>query len=206
MSLQRAAFLPSQPHQWLLPMFVLGSLILTAPLSAQESVVPGAPEVGDSAPQLELKSLKGETVKLSELTEKGPVVLVVLRGFPGYQCPICSRQVADLIRHTDAFKEANAQVLFVYPGDVDDLEKKAKEFLGDTKLPDQFSMLLDPEYDMLLKWNLRWDAPRETSYPSTFVIDGDGTIQFATISKSHGGRAKTDDVVKAVKSLKTDSK
>ena len=46
------------------------------------------PGVGDKAPAFSLQSLGGETVKLSALTEQGPVVLLVLRGFPGYQCPI----------------------------------------------------------------------------------------------------------------------
>lgn len=61
--------------------------------------------------------LKGEkTAKLSELTKTGPVVLVVLRGYPGYQCPICTRQVADLRRNADEFAKLGAKVVLVYPG------------------------------------------------------------------------------------------
>ena len=53
------------------------------------------PEVGDKAPDFTLKSLDDQTVRLGELTAKGSVVLVVLRGWPGYQCPICDRQVQE---------------------------------------------------------------------------------------------------------------
>ena len=46
------------------------------------------PKVGDKAPDFTLRSLDDKTVRLSELTAKGNVVLFVLRGWPGYQCPI----------------------------------------------------------------------------------------------------------------------
>jgi len=34
-------------------------------------------------------------VSLANLNHQGPVVLIVLRGYPGYQCPYCTRQVHD---------------------------------------------------------------------------------------------------------------
>jgi len=39
---------------------------------------------------------------LSAVIEKGPVVLVVLRGYPGYRCPYCNRPVQDFIAKVDA--------------------------------------------------------------------------------------------------------
>ncbi len=46
------------------------------------------PSVGDKAPDFTLKTLNDQTVRLSNLTASGKVVLVVLRGWPGYQCPL----------------------------------------------------------------------------------------------------------------------
>jgi len=43
------------------------------------------PAEGTKAPDFSLKSLAGKTVRLSTLTKQGPVALVVLRGYPGYQ-------------------------------------------------------------------------------------------------------------------------
>ena len=56
----------------------------------------------------------------------------------------------------------------------------------------------DPDYTFTNAYNLRWDAKRETAYPSTFVIAADGTIKYAVVSKEHGGRSKAADVLKAV--------
>jgi peroxiredoxin len=153
------------------------------------------PKVGDEAPDFTLESLAGDKVTLSEVSAKSPVVLVVLRGFPGYQCPICSRQVAELQGKQNAIKEAGARVLFVHPGPADELKAKAKEFLAQKVLPDHFTMLVDPDYKFTNAYNLRWDAPKETAYPSTFVIDKKRKIRFAEISKTHGGRTKAATVV-----------
>ncbi|HEY3915709.1 MAG TPA: hypothetical protein VGN61_14575, partial [Verrucomicrobiae bacterium] len=43
------------------------------------------PKEGDKAPDFALKTLDDQTVRLSELTANSNVVLVVLRGWPGYQ-------------------------------------------------------------------------------------------------------------------------
>ena len=49
---------------------------------------------------------RNKKVKLSALAKDGPVVLVVLRGFPGYQCPACSQQVRDFREHAKTLRGA----------------------------------------------------------------------------------------------------
>jgi hypothetical protein len=49
--------------------------------------------------------------------------------------------------------------------------------------------LLDPDYSMINAYGPRWDAPRETAYPSTFVFGTGGSVRFAQVSRSQGGRA-----------------
>jgi peroxiredoxin len=156
------------------------------------------PAVGQEAKDFELAALAGDKVKLSKLTETGPVVLVVLRGYPGYQCPLCNRQVAEFLGKADEFKKANARVVMVYPGPAAKLEQYAKEFLGEKKLPDGFVLVTDPDYTFVNSYGLRWDAKNETAYPSTFVIGTDRKIAFAKVSTTHGDRAKADDVLKAI--------
>lgn len=158
-------------------------------------------KVGDAAPDFTLNSLDGKVVTLRQEMAKRPVVLVVLRGWPGYQCPICTRQVNDFVQQANALA-GNAQVLMVYPGPADDLKAHAQEFLQDKNWPEQFLFVTDPDYTFTKSYGLRWEAKGETAFPSTFVIDTKGKIQFAKISKSHGGRSSAADVVKAVDEIK----
>lgn len=156
------------------------------------------PKVGEEAKDFELTALGGENVKLSKLTEGGPVVLVVLRGYPGYQCPICTKQFAEFRGKADEFKAAGARVVFVYPGPAEKLKEHAGEFVKGKDYPAHFHFLLDPDYAFTTAYGLRWDAKNETAYPSTFVIDGMRKVTFAKVSTTHGDRAKVDDVLKAV--------
>lgn len=176
-------------------LFGLAAVVVAATtgLSAEKP-----PAVGQQAKDFELKSIGGETVKLTELTAKGPVVLVVLRGYPGYQCPLCTRQVGELVGQADAIKKAGAQVVLVYPGPADGLKAHAEEFVRGKDYPAHYHLVLDPDYTFTNAYGLRWDARNETAYPSTFVLDKDRKVTFAKVSRSHGDRAKTSDVVKAL--------
>jgi len=159
------------------------------------------PELGDKAPDFELKTLDDQTVRLSGLTAKSYVVLVVLRGWPGYQCPICSMQVQDYIRSASAFAEAKTRVVMVDPGPAADLKTHAKEFLANKQWPKDFFYMVDPDYSMVNAYGLRWDAPRETAYPSTFVLDRKGMIRFTKISHSHGDRTTASEILEELKRL-----
>jgi peroxiredoxin len=152
------------------------------------------PAVGERPPSFNLKNLDGEPRQLSDYVGKGPVVLLVLRGFPGYQCPLCNRQVTEFVKHSPDFAKAGARVVMVYPGPAG----KAGEFVADKKLPAHFELLVDPAYAFTNQYNLRWDAPNETAYPSTFVIDKNGLITFVKISNSHGGRSSASEVLAAL--------
>jgi peroxiredoxin len=171
-------------------------------LAAFAAVLPLAaaapPTVGDKAPDFKLSTPEGKSVQLSEVTAKGPVVLVVLRGYPGYQCPYCNRQVQDFIQKSQSFAEAGAHVVLVYPGPPQDLGAKANEFLADKKLPENFDLVLDPGYEFTNAYGLRWDAPHETAYPSTFLIDRQGSIFFSKIVKEHGGRTTAAELLDAL--------
>lgn len=177
----------------------LAFLSFLAAASAINPVLAGVPSEGAKAPDFALTSLRGETVRLSEAALKGPVVLVVLRGYPGYQCPICNRQVQEFLSSAQGFSDAGARVIMVYPGPPQDLGTRAKEFTADKKFPDNFELVLDPGYEFTNLYGLRWDAPRETAYPSTFLIDQRGVVFFAKISKSHGDRTRAGELIEILK-------
>jgi peroxiredoxin len=182
-------------------MRVLLLSILVAALNAL-SLGAAQPGVGDAAPDFTLRSLGGGEVTLSEFVADGPIALVVLRGYPGYQCPVCSRQVHDFIANADGFKEAGARVLFVYPGPSDDLQSRAEEFVADKTFPSHFTMLIDPGYEFTNLYDLRWEAPRETAYPATFLMGRDRNIFYANISDSHGGRTAAGEMIELLKKVR----
>jgi peroxiredoxin len=160
-------------------------------ICALAAAIPSAartPEAGDRAQDFALTALDGSTVRLSEAYASNPVVLVVLRGFPGYQCPLCNRQVQDFFKNAEGFANSGARVIMVYPGPAQDLETRAREFLTGKTVPNGFDLLIDPDYKFTNQYGLRWDASKETAYPSTFVIDRGGIVFFAKVSKSHGDR------------------
>ena len=161
------------------------------------------PAVGATAKPFELKTIDGGSVSLADVTKDGPATIVVLRGFPGYQCPICTKQVAAFRGKADAFRDAGVRVLMIYPGPADNLMAHAKEFVGDGALPDGFTLAIDPDYAFTNAYGLRWDAPKETAYPSTFVVDQGGTVRFAKISKTHGDRAAPEAALAAAKKAST---
>ena len=183
--------------------FTSAMLAMLACLASLALHAADIPKVGDKAPDFALKSLDDKTVRLSELTAKGNVVLVVLRGWPGYQCPICDRQVQDFIRIKSDFAEAKTQIVFFYPGPAEGLKAHAEEFKKwkGKEWPAEFVYALDPDYSMVNAYGLRWDAPRETAYASTFVLDGKGVVRFAKTSRSHGDRTKAVDVLAEAKKL-----
>ncbi len=159
------------------------------------------PKVGDIAPEFTLNTLDGKAVTLKDQLAKQRVVLVVLRGWPGYQCPVCTKQVHDFVAKADEFK-GKATVLMVYPGPAEKLKEHAEEFLKNKGWPKEFILVTDPDYAFTKAYGLRWDAPGETAYPSTFIVDQSGKVRFAKVSKSHGGRSSAEEVIKALEPVK----
>jgi peroxiredoxin Q/BCP len=154
------------------------------------------PAVGAKAPDFTLSTPTGKAVRMSTEQRGHNLVLVVLRGFPGYQCPYCVKQVHDYIDHASDFAAKNTRVLLVYPGPPADLDQHAKDFLEkQAGLPADIVLVTDPDYTVTNLYGLRWDAPRETAYPSTFVLDKKGMIVFEKISHGHGDRLSAEDAL-----------
>ena len=80
------------------------ALFIGAPALAE------TPVVGANAPDFTLSTPTGKSVRMSAEQRGDALVLVVLRGFPGYQCPYCVRQVQDFIDHASGFAAKNTRV------------------------------------------------------------------------------------------------
>ena len=128
-------------------------------------------EEGKVAPDFELKSDAGETVKLSDLRGK-PVVLYF---YPKDDTPGCTTQACAIRDAWNKFERAGAVVLGVSPDD----ESSHVKFKEKYELP--FALLADTEHSTAEDYGV-W---KEKNYAgktymgverSTFVIDADGNV------------------------------
>jgi peroxiredoxin Q/BCP len=154
------------------------------------------PAIGMAAPDFTLNTPNGTPVQLSRGFHQSMTVLIILRGYPGYQCPFCQKQLHDYIEHAAELAAKKTHVILVYPGPPADLDQRAKQALAkQADLPSNITLVIDPDYKVTNLYGLRWDAPHETAYPSTFILDRNGMILFEKVSRGHGDRTSAEDVV-----------
>jgi peroxiredoxin len=160
---------------------------------------PQPPEVGDKATQFLLRDVSGRRVDLRHLTHYGPVTLVFLRGFPKTQSAICKTQFQRFIKESAAFAESQSSVVFVYPGEHRELKERATEFVGRTKMPEDFYLVVDGNSRLTKAYGLEWNSIRETAYPCTVVVDRKGQVRYVKASTHHSGRTTPADVLPQLK-------
>jgi peroxiredoxin len=108
-----------------------------------------------------------------------------------------------IVDHAPEFAAKHVHIVLVYPGSPADLDQHAKEFLAkQADLPQNVQLVTDPDYKMTNQYGLRWDAPHETAYPSTFILDRRSKILFEKISHSHGDRTTAEEVLAQIPAMK----
>ena len=122
---------------------------------------------------------------------------------PGISAPTARSRCTITWPIADAFAKQGAQILLVYPGPPADLGQHAKDFLAGQPLPENFHLVIDPDYAFTKLYDLRWDAPHETAYPSTFILDRHDTVLYRKISHSHGDRTTAAEVLAELAKTKT---
>ena len=129
-------------------------------------------EEGKPAPDFELQSDSGESVKLSDLRGKQ----VVLYFYPKDDTPGCTTQACGIRDAYGEFKRAGAVVLGVSPDD----ERSHVKFRKKFDLP--FTLLADADHHVAEEYGV-WAEKKYKGRTymgidrSTFVIDEDGNIK-----------------------------
>jgi thioredoxin-dependent peroxiredoxin len=172
----------------------LPSLLLALTIS----VLAATPGVADHAPDFTLSTPGGGALQLSSLTASGRVILIVLRGYLGYQCPYSLQQFNDFQQSAAQFAALNTQVVFIYPGPSPNLASEATDFAPASSLPGNVHLVIDPDFTVTNLYGLRWNAPSETAYPSTFIIEKDSSIYSVKIGNSHGDHPTAADTLAAL--------
>lgn len=170
-----------------------------------------AKQVGDEAIDAELSGWDGNSVKLSDLWQEGPIVLMWYRG--GW-CPYCNIQLRVMQQSMDKIENAGAKLVVLTP----ELPEKAKETADANDL--DIVALHDRDNSLARKYGLVFQLPEaivpsyrdklklpeyngndamELPLSATYVIDQSGKITYAFLDADYKKRAEPSEVIAAVK-------
>ena len=131
--------------------------------TATETEKPGL-ATGDVAPDFELTTLAGDTVKLSDYRGK-----TVMLNFWASWCPPCRSEMPHMENYYNANKDSGeVEILAVNMTKTEkNKEKSAKEFVDEYKLT--FPILLDVDSDVMKMYQIK-------VYPTSYIINAEGVI------------------------------
>ncbi len=156
-------------HGLLALLFILGLIWITLSreppdVVAARSQRPPSPQVDAPAPDFSLKTLTGETIRLSNL--QGQAVLV---NFWATWCPPCRAEMPAIQQVYDKYRGQGVTVLAI---NLQESEAQVSNFAGQTRLT--FPILIDQEGTVFARY-------RVNGLPSTFFVDRQGVIRTVTL-------------------------
>lgn len=169
-------------------------------------------QVGDNVMDFELKNASGKMVKLSDILQKGPVVLTWYRG--GW-CPYCNVQLQYLQQQLPEFKKQGATLVALTPElpdkSLNTKEKNELEFEILTDLNNdiarKFGIVFTLNSELVKIYNGRLEIfngvdTNELPIPATYIIGQDYIIKYAFVDPNHRNRAEPTDILSILKTLK----
>ena len=190
---------------------ILSILLLGAAL-AQAEPVPTALKVGDSIPDVTLRTVDNQEVKLRTLVAGKPTVLIFFRG--GW-CPFCNAHLSSLLGIEQELNKEGVQLIAIGM----DQPSKLRETMQHDKL--DYTLLSDSDatavkafgiaYKVddatlarMKSFNVDLDAATGNSdhilpHPSVFVVDTSGIIRFVHSDTNFKVRLAASKVLEAAK-------
>ncbi len=118
-------------------------------------------DVGNQAPDFQLETLTGETIRLSDFRGKR-----VMLNFWASWCPPCRAEMPDMV---DFYQDKDIEILAVNLTDTETTLKDVENFVDAYEL--DFPILLDTDLEVASLYAIQ-------PIPTTFMIDSDGVISF----------------------------
>lgn len=142
--------------------------------------------VGQKAPEIKKSDVWINSNALTLASLKGKVVVI---DFWAFDCPFCAEAMPHILDLYDKYKKDGLVIIGVHTPRID-YEKdvpKIKEAVVRKGI--KYPVVVDNKYDI-------WSDYLCNVWPSQFVIDRDGVIQF-----SHSGTGRYDEMEKVVQKL-----
>ncbi|WP_165736257.1 peroxiredoxin-like family protein [Pseudoalteromonas sp. C8] len=172
-------------------------------------------DLNQIAPSFELPNQHGQSVQLTELLAKGPVVVAFYRGS---WCPYCNLQLKALQARLPEIHALGAQLVAISPqvpdGSLSDDEISKMDFL----------VLSDQNADVAASYGVAWQVPTfllehmrvdrglnlesvnngnssVLPIPATFVLDKQGKVTWRYVDVDYRTRSEPEDIISALKNL-----
>jgi peroxiredoxin len=189
----------------LLPFFLLGAALAQAQTNSSPL------KVGDSIPEVKLRTEDNKEVRLRTLVSEKPTVLIFYRG--GW-CPYCNRHLQALAGIEGDLNQAGAQLLAISPDQPSKLKATPdREKLGYRLLSDAdaeaargFGIAFQVEDALVKKYKESYQIDLEAAsgrtdhllpHPAVFVVDTTGRIRFAHVNPDYKVRLEPMKILEA---------
>lgn len=168
--------------------------------------------ISSEIPDVELKNIDGETIRLKELVSLKPAILVFYRG--GW-CPYCNQQLSDLHKIEDQLYEIGYQLLAISP----DRPEKLRSTLNNSDLG--YTLLSDSPMNASKAFGIAFKVDQETvdqyrsigldlegdsgydhhllPVPSVYILNTDGIVKFNYVNPNYKERISGDVLLAAAK-------
>ena len=172
-------------------------------LAGGQGLAPGA-----KAPSVMVKGTNGESVALSDLWKKGPILVVFYRG--GW-CPFCNFQIREFVKSQGEYEKRGVTPVFISVDSVDESKKTTATYsipfplLADPDLAAHraFSVTRkadDAEVEKLKGYRIDIEKAsgrkhHEMAIPSIFLIDETGTVRWSHANPDYKQRPSTEQLL-----------
>jgi peroxiredoxin len=189
--------------------------LLAGAALARAETIPSALKVGDSIPDVALRTVEDKEVRLRKLVSDKPAVLVFYRG--GW-CPFCNAHLQALTSITNDLTKEGIQLIAISMDQPSKLrETMQKDKLDYTLLSDSDAKAVkafgisykvdDATLDMMKTHNVDLDAATGNSnhilpHPAVFVVNTKGVICFVHVNPDFKVRLEPSKVLEAAKAAK----
>ncbi len=188
---------------WIIPVAVvlLAGILYLLWKKGGGRTVPEQLKPGQPLPEFRAVDEGGNRLHSTDLSG-APAIMLFVRGS---WCPFCSKQVADLTRVYKQITDAGAKLILVTPKPLETTRRVADIFGVEFDFWLDESLEIAKQLGIFLEARVPDEQQKEygedTLWPTSLVVDANGIIRFAELSKFLVDRPNPEKLLKVVRNL-----